>query len=238
MNKYLLIALLCLPTGLLAGAPSSAQTDISAQEAQAEQKKTAPAFVQPIFDDKLMIEGYAQKFSDLPKEILIEMIKDDTLSNYKMTAAVRVFSQKYGDEVVSKEKRIVERYLLRQLNRTESPFVQVELMCTLCKMDRYRYFGSMVPALVQKLNHYNTTVNTAAYDCLDALTINGKIRAREARIVFSTLRKILFLSRKRLEKTTEPDENLKRKIDLLRRSVKILGTQELQKLPKEVMHLL
>lgn len=193
---------------------------------------------QTIFDDKMMIDGYTKKYNSLSKEILIEMIKDDTLSNYKMTAAVRVFSNAYSAEVVSKEKRVVEKILLRRLNKTDSPFVQVEVMCTLCTMDRYRYFQSTVPALIQKMNHYNTQVNAMAYACLDQLTVNGKFRAREARIVFNTLRKILFLSRKRLEKITEPDDSLSKKLILLRRSIKTLGSQQLQRLPKEIMHLL
>jgi len=191
-----------------------------------------------IFDDKMLLEGYTQKYSELPKEILIEMIKDDTLSSYKATAAVRVFSQKYAPEVVSREKKRVEKILLRRLNKTNSAFVQVEVMCTLCQMDRYRYFKSMVPALIQKLNHYNSTVNENSFNCLDALTQSGNGRTREARIVFNTLRKILFLSRKRLANITEPETKLKQKLILLRWSIKILGSNELKRLPKEIMHLL
>ena len=193
---------------------------------------------QMIFDDKLMIEGYTQKFSVFSKDILLAMLKDDTLSNYKMAAAVRTFNKKFAAETVSTEKGSIEKLLLRRLNKTDSPFVEVEVMCALCQMDRYRYFNSMVPALTQRLNHYNSAVNEMAFTCLDQLTETSNNRAREARVVFNTLRKILFLSRKRLEKTTTPDEKLQQQLTLLRWSIKVLGSQELRKLPKELMHLL
>jgi hypothetical protein len=61
---------------------------------------------------------------------------------------------------------------------------------------------------------------------------------REARIVFETLRKTLFLSRNRLQDITTPNEALQNKLDLLRWSIKILGTQELKRLPQEVINLL
>jgi hypothetical protein len=195
-------------------------------------------FTQSIFDDRTMIEGYTQHYLEFPKDIILEMIKDDTLSNYKMTAAVRVFNKTFAIDTVSGEKRIIERILLRRLNRTDSPFVEVEIMCTLCQMDRYRYYNSMVPALIQKLDHYNTTVNEMAFNCLDQLTQTSNNRAREARVVFNTLRKTLFLSRKRLERTVTPDEKLQQQLKLLRWSIRTLGRQELQRLPKEVMHLL
>jgi len=207
---------------------------VSAQE----EAKPQATISHTIFDDKMLLEGYTLKYSELPKEILIEMIKDDTLSSYKATAAVRVFSQKYAPEVVSREKKRVEKILLRRLNKTNSAFVQVEVMCTLCQMDRYRYFKSMVPALIQKLSHYNSTVNEMSFNCLEALTQNGNSRTREARIVFNTLRKTLFLSRKRLTNITEPGPKLKQKLKLLRWSIKILGSDELKRLPKEIMHLL
>ena len=191
-----------------------------------------------IFDDKMLLEGYAKKYNQLPKEIILEMIKDDTLNPFKSAAAVMVFSQKYAAEIFSKEKRGIEKILLRRLNKTNSPFVDVEVMCALCQLDRYRYFKSMVPALIQKLSHYNDTVNENAFACLDSLTQNGNGRTREARIIFNMLRKTLFLSRKRLATTTNPDPKLKQKLKLLRWSTKILGSQELNKLPKEIMHLL
>ena len=225
-------------TVLLIFGSSYAQAQENDASSASPQETIKPSYAQPIFDDKMLLEGYTQKYDDLSKEILLEMIKDDTLSSYKAASAIHVFSQKYASEVVSKEKRVVEKILLRRLNRTDSPFVQVEVMCTLCQMDRYRYFNSMVPALIQKLNHYNSAVNDVAFTCLEGITQSSNNRAREARVVFNTLRKILFLSRKRLEKITDPDENLKQKIKLLRWSIKILGTEELNRLPKEIMHLL
>ena len=190
-----------------------------------------------IFDDKMLLDGYTKRYQELSKEILLEMIKDESLSPYKTTAAVRVFNQKYGTEVFSREKKRVEKILLRRLNRDESAFVQVEIMCALCTIDRYRYFKSLVPALIQKLNHYNTTVNENASNCLQKIVESGNGRAREARIVFNTLRKVLFLSRRRLENISEPGPKLSRKLELLRWSIKILGRQELKRLPKEVIPL-
>jgi len=191
-----------------------------------------------IFDDQMLLKGYTEKYSDLSKEILLAMIKDDTLTSYRSAAAIRVFRKKFSSEIVSREKKIIEKTLLRRLHRTDSPFVQVEIMHTLCQMDRYHYFKSMVPALIQKLDHYNTAVNEIAFDSLNEIIEAGSNRNREARIVFNTLRKILFLSRKRLATVKEPDAKLAKKLKLLRWSIKVLGNQELKKLPKEVINLL
>lgn len=199
-----------------------------------------------IFDDKLLLEGYAQRYRQLPKEVILEMIKDDTLDSYKTAAAVRVFLENYSQEVVSREKHGVERILIRRLKLTDSPFVEVEIMHTLCQLDHYRYFATMVPALIQKLSHYNSTVNEMAFESINQLVGSGGQRpgqstgqrVREARIVFHTLRKILFLSRKRLASITVADPQLARKLKLLRWSIKVLGSQELKKLPKEVISLL
>ncbi len=191
-----------------------------------------------IFDDQMLLNGYAEKYSNLSKEILLAMIKDDTLTPYRTAAAIRVFRKKFSSEVVSREKKITEKILLRRLHRTDSPFVQVEIMHTLCQMDRYRYFKSMVPALIQKLDHYNTAINEIAFDSLNQIIEAGSNRNREARIVFNTLRKILFLSRKRLAVVKEADAKLAKKLKLLRWSIKVLGNQELKKLPKEVINLL
>ena len=223
--------LLSLSVGMAGAQELTNSTVVKKESAQ-------PVDPQPIFDDKLMIEGYTKKFDELSKDILLEMIKDDTLSNYKMAAAVRAFNKRFATETVSTEKGSIEKLLLRRLNKTDSAFVDVEVMCTLCQMDRYRYFNSMVPALTQRLNHYNSTVNEMAFNCLDQLSQTSNNRAREARVVFNTLRKILFLSRKRLEKTTTPDTPLEQKLKLLRWSIKVLGSQELNKLPKEILHLL
>ena len=191
-----------------------------------------------IFDDKMILEGYAKKYHDLPKAILLEMIKDDTLSSYKMAAAVRVLKEKYSTEIVSREKGLVEKILIRRLNRNDSPFVQVEIMHTLCRIDRYRYFKSMVPILIQKMDHYNTTINEIAFHALEDLISTEDNRSREARIVFGTLRNVLFLSRKRLADVKEPDGKLSQKLKLLRWAIKILGTDVLKALPKEVLNLL
>jgi len=191
-----------------------------------------------IFDDHMLLEGYTKKYDEYSKETLLAMIKDDTLTPYRSTAAVRVFQRKYSEEVVSNEKKKIEKILLRRLHRTNSPFVQVEIMYTLCQMDRYRYFKSMAPALTQKLDHYNTTINENAFNSLNKLIESGSNRHQEARIVFNTLRKMLFLSRKRLAEVKEPSAQLAMKLKLLRWSIKVLGNQELKKLPKEVINLL
>ncbi len=191
-----------------------------------------------IFDDQMLLKGYTKKYSDLSKETLLAMIKDDTLTPYRSAAAIRVFKEQFIAEVVSREKKVIEKILLRRLHRTDSPFVQVEIMHTLCQMDRYRYFKPMVPALIQKLDHYNSAVNEIAFSSLNQIIKAGSNRNREARIVFNTLRKILFLSRKRLAAIKEPDPRLTKKLKLLRWSIKVLGNQELKKLPKEVISLL
>lgn len=191
-----------------------------------------------IFDDQMLLKGYTEKYSALSKEILLEMIKDDTLTPYRSAAAVKVFRTQFADEVVSREKNIIGKFLLRRLHRTDSPFVEVEVLHTLCQMDRYHYFKSMVPALIQKLDHYNTAVNDLAFNALNETIAAGSNRNREARVVFITLRKMLFLSRKRLATVDEPDVRLSQKLKLLRWSIKVLGNQELKKLPKEVINLL
>ncbi len=193
---------------------------------------------QSIFDDKQLLDGYARKYADFSKDVILEMIMDDTLNSYQTAAAVRVFKERYSGEVVSREKSRGERILVRRLKLTDSPFVEVEIMHTLCLMDRYRYFQPMVPALIQKLNHYNAAVNETAFNSLNSIIGAGNKRAREARTVFNTIRKMLFLSRNRLVNVTAPDEKLARKLKLLRWSIKVLGSQELNRLPSEVINLL
>jgi hypothetical protein len=192
----------------------------------------------PIFDDTMLLNGYAEKYAQEPKEILEAMIKDDTLGPYKTAAAVRVYKDRFSREVFSREKRLMEKNLLRRLNRTTSAFVQVEVFHTLLNMDRYKYFKSMIPALIQKLDHYNTTVNEMAYQSLLDVIKSGHNRALEARVVFNTLRKVLFLSRKRLASVEKPGARLTQKLEILRWSIKVLGSQELKRLPKEVINLL
>ena len=113
----------------------------------------------------------------------------------------------------------------------------MEIFHTLIVLDRYQYFESMVPALIQKLDHYNRVVSALTYDNLDDIT-KTSTRPREARVVFNTLRKIFFLTKKRLANVTTPDARLKRKLMMLRWSIKVLGTQLLKSLPPEVINLL
>ena len=190
-----------------------------------------------IFDDKALLAGYAQKYADESRDILLAMVADDSLGAYKCTAAVQVFTKKYANEVLSKEKGKIIRILIRRLNRSDSPFVQVEIMHALIVLDRYQYFEGMVPTLIQKMDHYNRVVSTMAYEDLLDIT-KDSFYPREARIVLETLRKVFFLSRNRLKNITTPNENLRQKLDLLRWSIKILGTQELKRLPSEVINLL
>ncbi|MCA9405891.1 MAG: hypothetical protein KC684_05095 [Candidatus Omnitrophica bacterium] len=218
--------------------PVFAQDDATAVVADGVNSQKDDDGQYTIFDDSLLLKGYANTYRELPKDIILEMIKDDTLNPFKTAAAVKVLREEYGAGIVSSEKKGVERILLRRLSRTDSAFVQVQIMHTLCKIDRYRYFQSMVPALIQKLDHYNSTVNETAFEALNDLIESGSNRAREARIVFNTLRKGLFLSRKRLETVKEPGPKLRQKLKLIRWCIKILGNAELKRLPKEVINLL
>lgn len=190
-----------------------------------------------VFDDAALINGYTDKYAEENKDILLAMINDDSLGGYKTTAAVRVLKQKYATEILKDEKSIIIRSLIRRLNHSDSTFVQVEIMHTLVVLDRYQYFASMVPALIQKMSHYNRVVSALAYDNLQEI-IKGSGRTREARVVFNTLRKVLFLSRKRLADIREPGQELQQKLTILRWAIKVLGTQELKNLPKEVIGLL
>ena len=95
----------------------------------------------------------------------------------------------------------------------------------------------MIPSLIQKLDHYNAVVRALAYDDIQDI-IKDDDRTREARIIFNTLRIIFFLTRNRLNNVQIPDEKLKNKISILRWAIKVLGTQELKRLPSEVIRLL
>ena len=77
-----------------------------------------------IFDDKMLLEGYTEKYLEEEKDILLARIKDDTLPPYQMAAAVRAFKEKYSLEVFNREKNIIIKILLRRLARTSSVFVQ------------------------------------------------------------------------------------------------------------------
>jgi hypothetical protein len=199
---------------------------------------TAPAYDESIFDDKFLIEGYAAKIAPATKDVLLAMINDTTIPAYRKAAAVRVFRERFASQIVAKERAIIERFLLRQLERTDSSHVQIEIMHTLLVIDRYRYFDAMVPALIQKLDHYDKYVVELAYTSLQHINSLGNQRAREARIEFNTLRKIFFLTRRKLAGADKDDPRLKYKLELLRWSVKVLGTDELKNLPKEVLNLM
>lgn len=191
-----------------------------------------------VFDDTNILDGYTKEYQDEPKEAIIGRINDDTINVYQSAAAIRVFKEKFSQNVVGHEKLLIEQDLVRRINRTNSPFVETEIMHTLCLLDRYRYFDAMVPALILKLDHYNGAVNELAAAALDDIIAKGKGSARDARIIFNTLRKVFFLSRNTFKSITAPDQRLSKKLKLLRWSVKVLGAQEVKKLPKEMMHLL
>lgn len=199
---------------------------------------TAPVPGTDIFDDTELLAGYAEKYREEPKDVVIAMVRDDTLNPYQTAAAIRVFREKFSQQVVSREKVFIERDLIRWINRTNSPFIETEIMHTLCLMDRYKYFDAMAPALILKMDHYNDTVSAMAYAAMIDITKAANNNSREARIIFNTLRKVLFLSRNMLKKVTAPDERLLQKLTILRWSIKVLGSEELKRLPKEVIHLL
>ena len=194
--------------------------------------------VADIFDDKALIEGYAGKLANASKDLLLAMINDDDLYGYKKAAAVRVFREKFAPQMVSRERSIIERVLLRQLQRSGAVHLQIEIMHALVILDRFRYFDTMVPLLIQKMDHYDPYVNELAYAALENINTSGAQRAREARIEFNTLRKIFFLSRKKLQSADPSDIKLRNKLQLLRWSIKVLGTEELKSLPPEVIGLM
>jgi len=192
----------------------------------------------PIFNDKLLIEGYAAKLASTSKEVILAMINDDTLVPYRKAAAIRVFRTVFVPQIVMHERNIVERVLLRQLERVKSVYVQVELMHSLVMLDRYRFFDAMIPVLIQKIDHYDAVASEMAYKSVVDINSTGSQRAREARVEFNTLRKMFFLTRKKLDGASVDDPKLKSKLDLLKWSIKVLGTEELKNLPKEVISLM
>lgn len=229
-----------------ASAPVSA-SDPKKNSDEAPEKKAVPttplknfsqAINNVIFDDALLLEGFTRSYKEHSMETLLMMIQDETLDDIKVAAAVRAFREKYALTIFSKDKQDAIAILLRQLNRTDSAFVEEEILHTVCLMDRYKYFNQLMPRLIQKLDYYNDTVNDSAYAAINQIIDKGNNRAREARVVFNTLRKILFLSRRRLAKVTEPSKRLSQKLEILKWSIKILGSQELKRLPKEVLNLL
>jgi hypothetical protein len=191
-----------------------------------------------IFDDKALVQGYETRLAGAAKDFILAMINDDDLYVYKKIAALRIFRDKFALQMVARERGIIERVLLRQLQRSSVVNLQIELMHTLVIMDRFRYFDAMVPLLIQKMDHYDPYVNETAYGAMDHINAAGPQRPREARIEFNTLRKIFFLSRKKLKAADPSDPKLRNKLQLLRWSIKVLGTEELRSLPPEVISLM
>jgi len=191
-----------------------------------------------IFDDKALVAGYAAKFSNASKDLLLAMINDEDVSSYKKAAAVRVFRGKFALQIVSHERVIVERVLLRQMQRLSSIYQQIEIMHTLVMMDRSRFFDSMVPLLLQKMDHYDVFVNELAFAAIEDIHAAVSPRTREARIELNTLRKVFFLSRKKLQNADPLEPRLRNKLQVLRWAIKILGTDELKSLPPEVIALM
>jgi hypothetical protein len=232
-----LMMLLCVlfgATEVMAQTPESAPSNV---RAVAEGVVTGDR-MENFFDDKLLIEGYAKKLGNASKEVLLAMTDDNSLYAYKKAAAIRVFREMFAADVVLRERVVIERALLRQLELARSVFLQVEIMHTLLILDRYRFFDGMIPALIKKLDHYDVSLTDMAFKAVDQVVTMGTPRSREARIVFNTLRKMFFLSRKKLQDADVNDTRLKNKLSLLRWSVKVLGTQELKNLPKEVIGLM
>ena len=223
-------------TGL---SPAAENTPVPFDNTQNETPQNISRIINnAVFDDGLLLDGFTKTYKEKSKETLLAMIQDETLSDIKVAAAVRAFREKYAVEIFSREKQSAISLLLRQLNRTDSAFVEGEILHTVCLMDRYKYFSVLMPKLIRKLDHYNDTVNESAYAAINHIIEKGNNRAREARVVFNTLRKILFLSRRRLSKITEPSKRLSQKLEILKWSIKILGSQEIKRLPKEVLNLL
>ncbi len=214
---------------------------VSAYQVAADETQVplaAPAGPADIFDDKALIAGYSAKLQNASKDLLLAMINDEDLSAYKKAAAVRVFRDKFALQVVSHERIIVERVLLRQMQRVSSIYQQIEIMHTLVMMDRSRYFDSMVPLLLQKMDHYDVFVNELAFAALEDINAAVSPRTREARIELNTLRKVFFLSRKKLQNADPVEIKLRNKLQVLRWAIKILGTEELKTLPAEVIALM
>src|SRR3990167_7788814 len=105
MKKYSYLFIFVL---LLTASPLLAQEEpvVNAQisETAAPNGSNPQTSEYAIFDDKMLLFGYAKKYKDLPKEILLEMIKDDTLNTFKTAAAARALREKFGSGIVSAEK--------------------------------------------------------------------------------------------------------------------------------------
>lgn len=237
--KKIFFVLAFLGTVFFAGTLMAQPVEKAASDARAvAEGVVAGDKMDNFFDDKLLIEGYAKKLQNASKETLLAMADDNNLYAYKKAAAIQVFRERFAADVVLRERVIIERAFLRQLELARSVFLQVEIMHTLLVLDRYRFFDGMIPTLIQKLDHYDISLTEVVFKAVDQIVKTGTPRSREARIVFNTLRKIFFLSRKKLQNVGANDIRLKNKLTLLRWSVKVLGTQELKNLPKEVISLM
>lgn len=203
-----------------------------------EENVPARVVEEAMFDDKLIFNGYVAKYKEKSKEVIVAMMNDTTVNGFQLAAALSIFRDEIADQAVGTEKSSYEKTLLRILAHEDSPFVQTQTMSALIALDRYKYFRVYVPKVIEKLDHYNEAVVDIAYDDLTVMISKSTARTREARIIFNTLRKMLFLSRKKLETINEPDEKLRKKLDLLFWTIKVLGTQELNQLPPEVIRLL
>ena len=215
---------------------------VSAQQAPSPENSSAPSNpssnAADFFDDKALIQGYTTKLLPAPKDLLLAMINDEGLHAYRKAAAVKVFREKFAPAMVSRERVIIEKVLLQQLQRSLIVPLQIEILHTLVVMDRFRYYEPMVPIVVRKMDHYDAYVNELAYEALVNINTSEVTRPREARIVFNALRKIFFLSRKKLKTADTLDPKMHNKFELLRWAIKILGTEELKRLPLEVISLM
>lgn len=216
-----------------------AQESFTTADAIEQQEDDLKKELDRFFDDQLLIERFAEKIQQENLDNLLLMIDDKNLYHYKIAAAVRVFRHQYAKDIVQKDKAYIEKSLLRRLEVSKSKFLEIEIIHTLLLMDRYRFFSDMISLLVKSLDHYDLSVVGLSYRALNEVVILEKpARVREARIVFNLLRKMFFLSRKKLAHLTETDLRLKHKLSLLRWAIKVLGTQELKNLPKEVISLM
>ncbi len=243
---FILILFLALPAG---SANAQQPSGVTAQPVVQEPLNETPlpdengifdpmAMDDNYFDDGFLIQGFSERYLEEDMDTLLAMIQDETIPDIKAAAAVRALREKYALNIFNRDKAAAERALLKTYSRSDSAFLHVEIMQTLVLMDRYKYYATFVPRLLLKLDHYNDAINMAAFNGMNTIIRQGNNRSREARIVFTTLRKMLFLKRNRLANITEPDERLKQKIEILKWSIKILGAQELDRLPKEVLNLL
>ena len=128
----------CLTVLLLLGLSNYARA------AEGDPVEGADLGSEAIFDDRALINGYTDKFAKENKDILLAMINDESLGAYKTAAAVRVFKQRFAEEIFKAEKPPIIKLLIRRLNRSDSAFVKVEIMHTLCYIYMYSYFIAFI----------------------------------------------------------------------------------------------